>query len=199
LNSFNFSVNSETRTGYRFRGSARPARQIASDPVQTATPAVTLKHRKVEALTLRNLSASEASAAAAQQQWARFISELFATYLATHGLPHTRSAPYHPMTHGAIGRENPSISSQPVLIVTICQGEQPWFFAARQQGKSATGTKSTSRPRCESVPVRIKRRLPHAERQTPGRAAFATPTTRGLDNRSRGTLSPERSSHLEST
>jgi hypothetical protein len=161
---------------------------------------VTPKHRKVAVLTLRNLSASESSAAAGQRQWpatfpsySRHISRRMGCH--THGV---RRIIYHPMTHGAIGRENPSISSQSVLIVTICQGEQPWFFAARQQGKSATGTQSTSRPRRESVPVRIKRRLPHAERQTPGRAAFATPTTRGLDNRSRGTLSPERSSHLES-
>ena len=33
-----------------------------------------------------------------------YISQDLATYLDTHGLPHTRSAPYHPMTQGKIER-----------------------------------------------------------------------------------------------
>ena len=33
-----------------------------------------------------------------------YISGQLATYLDTHGLPHTRSAPYHPMTQGKIER-----------------------------------------------------------------------------------------------
>ncbi len=38
-----------------------------------------------------------------------YISAQLATYLNTHGLPHTRSAPYHPMTQGKIERYHRSL------------------------------------------------------------------------------------------
>ncbi len=39
------------------------------------------------------------------------LSHQLATYLDTHGLPHTRSAPYHPMTQGKIERYHRSLKN----------------------------------------------------------------------------------------
>ena len=40
-----------------------------------------------------------------------YISGQLATYLEAHGLPHTRSAPYHPMTQGKIERYHRSLKN----------------------------------------------------------------------------------------
>jgi transposase InsO family protein len=40
-----------------------------------------------------------------------YISGKLATYLGTHGLGHTRSAPYHPMTQGKIERYHRSLNN----------------------------------------------------------------------------------------
>ena len=40
-----------------------------------------------------------------------YLSQPLAAYLDTHGLPHTRSAPYHPMTQGTIERYHRSLKN----------------------------------------------------------------------------------------
>jgi putative transposase len=51
-----------------------------------------------------------------------YISGELATYLKTHGLPHTRSAPYHPMTQGKIERYHRSLKN----VVKLEQYYSPW-------------------------------------------------------------------------
>jgi putative transposase len=51
-----------------------------------------------------------------------YISAQLATYLDTHGLPHTRSAPYHPMTQGKIERYHRSLKN----VVRLEQYYTPW-------------------------------------------------------------------------
>jgi putative transposase len=51
-----------------------------------------------------------------------YISGQLATYLETHGLPHTRSAPYHPMTQGKIERYHRSLKN----VVKLEQYYSPW-------------------------------------------------------------------------
>ena len=51
-----------------------------------------------------------------------YISHDLATYLQTHGLAHTRSAPYHPMTQGKIERYHRSMKN----VVKLEQYYSPW-------------------------------------------------------------------------
>jgi putative transposase len=51
-----------------------------------------------------------------------YISGELATYLDTHGLPHTRSAPYHPQTQGKIERYHRSLKN----VVTLEHYYAPW-------------------------------------------------------------------------
>ena len=51
-----------------------------------------------------------------------YISGELATYLVTHGLPHTRGAPYHPMTQGKIERYHRSMKN----IVKLEHYYSPW-------------------------------------------------------------------------
>ncbi len=51
-----------------------------------------------------------------------YISAPLATYLETHGLSHTRSAPYHPMTQGKIERYHRSLKN----VVKLEQYYSPW-------------------------------------------------------------------------
>ena len=51
-----------------------------------------------------------------------YISQDLATYLDTHGLPHTRCAPYHPMTQGKIERYHRSLKN----IVKLEHYYTPW-------------------------------------------------------------------------
>jgi putative transposase len=51
-----------------------------------------------------------------------YISGQLATYLETHGLPHTRSAPYHPMTQGKIERYHWSLKN----VVKLEPYYSPW-------------------------------------------------------------------------
>lgn len=51
-----------------------------------------------------------------------YISGQLATYLETHGLPHTRSAPYHPMTQGKIERYHRSLKN----VVKLEHDYTPW-------------------------------------------------------------------------
>jgi putative transposase len=51
-----------------------------------------------------------------------YISGQLATYLETHGLPHTRSAPYHPMTQGKIERYHRSLKN----VVKLDHYYTPW-------------------------------------------------------------------------
>jgi putative transposase len=51
-----------------------------------------------------------------------YISEQLATYLEAHGLPHTRSAPYHPMTQGKIERYHRSLKN----VVKLEHYYTPW-------------------------------------------------------------------------
>ena len=50
------------------------------------------------------------------------ISGQLATYLEAHGLPHTRSAPYHPMTQGKIERDHRSLKN----VVKLEHDYTPW-------------------------------------------------------------------------
>ena len=51
-----------------------------------------------------------------------YISGQLATYLEAHGLPHTRSAPYHPMTQGKIERYHRSLKN----VVKLEHYYTPW-------------------------------------------------------------------------
>ena len=51
-----------------------------------------------------------------------YISGQLATYLQTHGVPHTRSAPYHPMTQGKIERYHRSLKN----VVKLDHYYSPW-------------------------------------------------------------------------
>ena len=51
-----------------------------------------------------------------------YISSQLATYLDTHGLSHTRSAPYHPMTQGKIERYHRSLKN----VVKLEHYYSPW-------------------------------------------------------------------------
>ncbi len=51
-----------------------------------------------------------------------YLSQQLATYLDTHGLPHTRSAPYHPMTQGKIERYHRSLKN----VVKLEHYYAPW-------------------------------------------------------------------------
>jgi len=51
-----------------------------------------------------------------------YLSHQLATYLDTHGLPHTRSAPYHPMTQGKIERHHRSLKN----VVKLDHYASPW-------------------------------------------------------------------------
>jgi transposase InsO family protein len=51
-----------------------------------------------------------------------YISGQLATYLETHGVAHTRSAPYHPMTQGKIERYHRSLKN----VVKLDQYYSPW-------------------------------------------------------------------------
>jgi transposase InsO family protein len=51
-----------------------------------------------------------------------YISGQLATYLDTHGLLHTRSAPYHPMTQGKIERYHRSLKN----VVKLDHDDTPW-------------------------------------------------------------------------
>jgi putative transposase len=51
-----------------------------------------------------------------------YISAQLASYLETHGLPHTRSAPYHPMTQGKIERYHRSLKN----VVRLDHYYAPW-------------------------------------------------------------------------
>ncbi|MEO7191823.1 MAG: integrase core domain-containing protein [Vicinamibacterales bacterium] len=51
-----------------------------------------------------------------------YISGQLATYLETRGLPHTRSAPYHPMTQGKIERYDRSLKN----VVKLEHYYTPW-------------------------------------------------------------------------
>ena len=51
-----------------------------------------------------------------------YISAPLATYLERHGLPHTRSAPYHPMTQGKIERYHRSLKN----VVKLDHYYTPW-------------------------------------------------------------------------
>ena len=51
-----------------------------------------------------------------------YISGQLATYLETHGLPHTRSAPYHPMTQGKIERYHRTLKN----VVKLEHYYTPW-------------------------------------------------------------------------
>ena len=51
-----------------------------------------------------------------------YISAPLATYLERQGLPHTRSAPYHPMTQGTIERDHRSLKN----VVTLDHSYTPW-------------------------------------------------------------------------
>ena len=53
-----------------------------------------------------------------------YVSQELATYLTTHGLDHTRGAPYHPMTKGKIERYHRSMKN----IVKLDQYYSPWEF-----------------------------------------------------------------------
>ena len=50
------------------------------------------------------------------------LSQPLATYLDTHGLPHTRSAPSHPMTQGQIDRDHRSLTH----VVKLEHADAPW-------------------------------------------------------------------------
>ena len=51
-----------------------------------------------------------------------YLSGELATYLATHGMAHTRGAPYHPMTQGKIERYHRSLKN----IVKLEKYYSPW-------------------------------------------------------------------------
>ena len=51
-----------------------------------------------------------------------YLSQQLATYLDTHGLPYTRSAPYHPMTQGKIERYHRSLKN----VVKLEHYYTPW-------------------------------------------------------------------------
>ena len=51
-----------------------------------------------------------------------YVSQELATYLETHGLTHTRGAPYHPMTQGKIERYHRSMKN----VVKLEKYHSPW-------------------------------------------------------------------------
>jgi transposase-like protein len=61
-------------------------------------------------------------AAPLERQRPRYVSGQLATYLATHGLTHTRGKPYHPMTQGKIERYHRSMKN----VVKLEHYYSPW-------------------------------------------------------------------------
>jgi transposase InsO family protein len=64
-----------------------------------------------------------------------YISGELAAYLETHGLPHTRSAPYHPMTQGKIERYHRSLKN----VVKL----EPYYGPGRWNGRSPASWRTT--------------------------------------------------------
>ena len=65
-----------------------------------------------------------------------YVSQELATYLDTHGLGHTRGAPYHPMTQGKIERYHRSMKN----VVKLEKYYSPWSSSGRWLGSSMTTT-----------------------------------------------------------
>ncbi len=88
-----------------------------------------------------------------------YISGQLATYLEAHGLPHTRSAPYHPMTQGKIERYHRSL--KPVASNAKCTVPRP--RPTRRAEQRSTISRSPSR---ECGTLKLVRRCPCPSRTT---------------------------------
>ena len=74
-----------------------------------------------------------------------YVSGALATYLAEHGLTHTRGAPYHPMTQGKIERYHRSLKN-------VVKLEHYWSPDALRRSSVNTSTKKlTSKPNTSSM------------------------------------------------
>ena len=74
-----------------------------------------------------------------------YLSQQLATYLDTHGLPHTRSAPYHPMTQGKIERYHRSLKN----VVKLEHYYAPWEVERAVAASSRLQSPAVSRSAAE--------------------------------------------------
>ena len=75
-----------------------------------------------------------------------YISGQLATYLETHGLPHTRSAPYHPMSQGKIERYHRSLKN----VVKLEQYYSPGRWNRRSPASQRSTITAAITSRCRT-------------------------------------------------